>query len=99
MLGRVDLCRDGGEGVPAPVGVIVGDGLAEALKVGADELGECDEQREVGGGEVDEAFPEVVQRWVGEAGEVGGGLLREQRGVGTRELVFGGARAAGCSSV
>ena len=70
MLGGVDLFVDGGERVPAPVGVVVLDRFAQALEVGADQLGECDEQREVEGGEVREVFPEVVERAVGEAVEL-----------------------------
>ena len=70
LLGGVDLFVDGGERVPAPVGVVVLDRFAEALQVGADQLGERDQQREVEGGEVEQALPEVVERAVGEAGEV-----------------------------
>lgn len=47
LLGCVDLFCDGGEGVPAPVGVVPGDGLLQAFEVGADELGESDQQREI----------------------------------------------------
>ena len=43
LLWGVDLFVDGGERVPAPVGIVVFDRLAQALEVGADQLGERDE--------------------------------------------------------
>src|ERR1019366_4580063 len=54
LLGCIDLFCDGGEGVPAPVGVVPGDGFLQAFEVWADELGQGHEQREVGGGNVEE---------------------------------------------
>ena len=91
MLGGVDLCGDGGECVPTPVGVVMLDCFTEALKVGTDQLGECDQQRVVDVGEIDEAVPEVVERAVGESGEVGDRLSGELGDVSAGELVFGGA--------
>ena len=38
LLWGVDLLVDGGECVPAPVGVVVFDCFAEAFEVGADQL-------------------------------------------------------------
>jgi hypothetical protein len=91
LLWGVDVLVDGGECVPAPVGVVVFDCFAESLEVGADELGERDQQREVEAGEVHEFFPEMVERVVGEAGEVGDRLSGELGDVSAGELVFGGA--------
>jgi hypothetical protein len=56
LLWGVDLLVDGGERVPAPVGVVVFDRFAQALEVGADQLGEGDEEGEVDRGQVDQAF-------------------------------------------
>ena len=67
------------------------DRFAEAFEVGADQLGEGDQQREVERGEVDQAFPEMVERAVGEAGEVGDRLVGERGDVRAGELVLGGA--------
>jgi len=49
LSGCVDLRGDGGEGVPAPIWVVVGDRFLEALQVGSDELGQLDEQRDIEG--------------------------------------------------
>lgn len=54
LLGGVDLVVEVGERVPAPVRVVVFDRFAEPLEVGADQLGERDEQREVDGREVEQ---------------------------------------------
>jgi hypothetical protein len=67
------------------------DRFAEALEVGADQLGERDEQGVVDAGEVAEPFPELVERAVGEAGEVGDRLAGQPGDVSAGELVFGGA--------
>ena len=96
LLWGVDLPGDGGERVPAPVGVVVFDRFAEALEIGADQLGERDQQRVVDAGEVHEPFPEMVERAVRETGEVGDGLLGELGDVSAGELVFG--RATGLSA-
>jgi hypothetical protein len=87
----VDLCGDRGERVPAPVGVVVLDGFAEALEIGADQGGQGDQQRVNDAGEVDQFFPQDVQRGVGELGEVGDRVLAERRDVGAGELLGGGA--------
>ena len=91
LLGGVDPFGDGGECVPTPVGIVVLDCFTEALKVGTDQLGERDQQRVVDAGEIDEAVPEVVERVVGEPGEVGDRLSGELGDVSAGELVFGGA--------
>lgn len=91
LLWGVDLFVDGGERVPAPVGVVVLDRFAEALEVGADQLRERDEQRVVNGRHVHELVPEMVKRAVGEAGEVGCCLAGELGDVSAGELVGGGA--------
>ena len=64
LLGGVDLFVDVGERVPAPVGVVVFDRFAEAFEVGADQLGEGDQQGQVERGEVHERFGEVLERAV-----------------------------------
>ena len=51
----------------------------------------ADEQREVDGRQVEQALPEMVQRVVREARDVGGGLAGERRDVAARELVGGGS--------
>ena len=43
LLWGVDLFVDGGQRVPSPVGVVVLDRFAQALEIGADQLGERDE--------------------------------------------------------
>jgi hypothetical protein len=91
LLGCVDLFCDGGESVPAPVGVVPGDGLLQAFEVGADELGQGDQQREIDGGNVDELLPEVVKGPVGETVEVAGGLAGEQCDMSASEMLFGGS--------
>jgi hypothetical protein len=91
LLWGVGLLGDGGERVPAPVGVVAFDRFAEAAEVGADQFGELDLQGEVGAGEVHEALPEMVERAVGEAGEVGDRVPGELGDVGAGELVFGGS--------
>ena len=67
------------------------DRFAEALEVGADQLGERDQQRVVDAGEVHEPVPELVERAVRERGEVGDRLPGELGGVSAGELVFGGS--------
>jgi hypothetical protein len=64
LLRGVDLLGDGGKRVPAPVGVVVFDRFAEALEVGTAQLGERDQQRVGDAGEVNERFPEMVERAV-----------------------------------
>lgn len=91
LLWGVDLFVDGGERVPAPVGVVVLDRFAEALEVGADQLRERDEQRVVDGRNVHELVPEVVKRAVGEAGEIACGLAGELGDVSAGEVIFGGS--------
>jgi hypothetical protein len=91
LLWGVDLLGDGGERVPAPVGIVAFDRFAEALEVGADQLGERDQQRVVDAGKVHEVVPEMVEGAVGQAGEVGERLASELGDVGAGELVFGGA--------
>ena len=54
LLGGVDLLVEVGERVPAPVRVVVFDRFAEPLEVGADQLGQRDQQGEVEGGEVEQ---------------------------------------------
>jgi hypothetical protein len=61
LSGCVDLCGDGGEGVPSPIGVVVGDCLLQALAVGRDELGQLDEQRDVQRRQVEQLFSELVE--------------------------------------
>jgi len=91
LSGGVDLFGDGGERVPAPVGIVVFDRFPEALEVGADQLGQGDQQREVGAGEVDEALPELVERAVGKRAEVGDRVTCERRDVRAGQLVLGGS--------
>jgi hypothetical protein len=91
LLWGVDLLVDGGERVRAPVWVVVLDRFAQALEVGADQLGERDQERVVDGGKVHEPLPEMVQRAVGEAGEIGCGVPGELGNVRAREVIFGGS--------
>lgn len=91
LLWGVDLLVDGGERVPAPVRVVVLDRFTQALEVGADQLGERDQQRVVHARQVHEPFPEMVQRGVGEAGEVGGCLSGELCDVDAGEVFFVGS--------
>jgi hypothetical protein len=63
----------------------------QAFEVGADELGQGDQQREIGAGNVDELLPEVVKGPVGETVEVAGGLAGEQCDMSARELLFRGS--------
>lgn len=72
-------------------GVVVFDRFAESLQVGADQLGERDQQRVVDAGEVHESFPEVVKRAVRQAGEIGDRLAGELGDVGAGQVVFGGS--------
>jgi hypothetical protein len=61
------------------------------LEVGADQLGKRDQQREVDRRKVHELFPEMVERAVGERGEVGYRLACELGDVSAGELGLGGA--------
>lgn len=54
LLGGVDLQLHSGECVPSPVRVVVLDRFAQALQVGADQLGQRDQQREIKRGKVDQ---------------------------------------------
>ena len=91
LLGGVDLLVDGGERVPAPVGVVVFDRFAQALEVGADQLRERDEQREVERGR----SMSPSQRWSRAGSErparSADCLAGERRDVRAGELVLGGA--------
>ena len=44
LLGGVDLLVHGGERVPAPVGIVVLDRFAQPLEIGADQLGQRDQE-------------------------------------------------------
>jgi hypothetical protein len=44
LLWGVDLLGDRGQRVPAPVGIVILDGLAQALQVGSDQGGQCGQQ-------------------------------------------------------
>ncbi len=56
LLGGVDLFVDVGERVPATVCVVVFDRFAQAFEVGADQLGEGDQQGQVERGQVHQTF-------------------------------------------
>jgi hypothetical protein len=88
LLRGVDLFVDVGERVPAPVGVVTLDRFAEALQIGADQLREGDEQREVEGGQVHQPFAELVKCAVGEAVELVDRLLEEVSDVCACELLL-----------
>lgn len=90
LLGGVDLLVHGGEGVPAPVRVVVFDRFAEALEVGPDQLGERDQQREIERGKIEQPVPEMVERAVREAVELLDRLVKELGDVRACELLFGG---------
>jgi hypothetical protein len=45
LLGGVDLFVDGGQRVPAPLGIVVFDCFAQALEVRTDQSWQCDQQR------------------------------------------------------
>ena len=77
LLWCVDLFVNGGERVPAPVGVVVLDRFAEAFEIGADQPWQLDQEREVDRGEIQQAFGEVVEFVVGEAVELVDGLVEE----------------------
>jgi hypothetical protein len=47
LLWAVDLVGHGAELVPAAVGIVIGDGLAQSLQFGGDELRELDVQGKV----------------------------------------------------
>jgi hypothetical protein len=91
LLWGVDLFRHGGECVPPPVGVVVFDRFAEVLEVWADQFGQGDQQREIGAREVYQSFPEVIERAVREAGEVGYCSACDLGDVSAGELLVGGA--------
>ncbi len=91
LRGCVDLRGDGGERVPAPVGIVVRDRFTESLQVWTDQFGQRDVERKINGGEVEEAFTEPVERVLWEADQVLGGVVREGGEVGSGELFFGGA--------
>jgi len=88
LLGGVDLLVDGGQRVPAPLGIVVFDRFAQSLEVGADQLRECDQQREIEGGEIHQFVGEVVQRAVGEAVELVDRLVDELGDVRAGELLL-----------
>jgi hypothetical protein len=69
LLWGVDLFGDCGQRVPAPVRIVVLDGLAQALQVGSDQGGQRDQQRVVEAGHIDQSFPEDVERVIGEVGQ------------------------------
>jgi len=87
LLGGVDLSVDGGERVPAPVGIVVLDRFAQPLHVGADQFRERDQQREIERGKVHQSLPETVQRAVGEAAELVDCLVKEFGEVRAGELL------------
>jgi hypothetical protein len=61
--------------------VVVFDRFAQAFEVGADQLGEGDQQGQVEGGKVHQPFGKMVERAVGEAGEIRDRLVCELRDV------------------
>ena len=63
LLGGVALLVDGGERVPAPVGVVVLDRFAQSLEVGADQLGQRDWKREVQCGEIEQPSQRRSRAW------------------------------------
>jgi hypothetical protein len=63
LLWGVDLLGHGSEFVPASVGVVVCDRVAKSLQFGSD-LGELDVQGEIDRWQVEEAFPEDLERFV-----------------------------------
>jgi hypothetical protein len=67
------------------------DCFAEVLEVRADQSWECDQQREIDGGEVHELVGEVVQRAVGEHVELVDCLMGELGDVRAGELLLGRA--------
>jgi hypothetical protein len=75
----------------ALVGVVVLDRFAQALEVGADQLGKGDQQRVVDSGQVHEPLPEMVQCPVGNAGEIGDRLSGELGDMRAGEVILGGA--------
>jgi hypothetical protein len=85
----VDLLVHGGERVPAPIGVVVLDRFAQALEVGADQLRQRDQQREIERGEIEQTFPEAVECAVGEAVELVDRLVKELGDVRAGELLVG----------
>jgi hypothetical protein len=91
LLGSVDLFVGGPQRVPTPLGIIVFDCFAQALEVGADEPRECDQQRDIDGGEIHELVGQVVQRAVGEAIELVDRLAGEVGEVRAGELLCGGS--------
>jgi hypothetical protein len=64
LLWGVDLLGNDRQFVPAVVGLVVGDRVSEPLELGGDEFRELDVEGEVDRGEVEEVFPEDVQRLV-----------------------------------
>jgi hypothetical protein len=74
--------------IAPPVGVVTLDRFAEALQIGADQLREGDEQREVEGGQVHQPFAELVKCAVGEAVELVDRLLEEVSDVCACELLL-----------
>jgi hypothetical protein len=87
LLGGVDLLMDGGQRIPAPLGIVVFDRFAQALDVWADHSWERDQQREIEGGEVQQFLGEVIERAVGEAVELFDCLTGELGDVRVGELL------------
>jgi hypothetical protein len=65
LVGAVDLLVDGGQRVPAPLGVVVLDRFAETLEVRADQPWQLDQEREVQSGEFEQLVGEAVECTVG----------------------------------
>ena len=67
------------------------DCFAQALEVRADQSWECDQQREIDGGEIHELVGEVVQRAVGEPVELVDRLVGELGDMRAGESLLRGA--------
>ena len=70
LLGVFDLLGDRCERVKASVGIVIFDGFAQTLQIGADQRGKRDQQQVVKAGQVDQVFPENVERVVRGVGQI-----------------------------
>jgi hypothetical protein len=99
LLGAVDLLVDGGERVPAPLGVVVLDRFAETLQVRANQPWQLDQEREIQSGEIEQFVGEAFECTVGKPVEFVDRLAAELGDVRAGELFLGRAAALSAAAL